>query len=103
MISDAELEAAHNGLADTDEEFGRTSAYVKMSTFMAKKIKSEAFLKASGTVAEREAVAYASLEFSDYLEKLKDATYTMLILEAKRESWQREIDIWRTLSANRRR
>lgn len=37
MISDAELEAAHNGLADTDEEFGRTSAYVKMSTFMAKK------------------------------------------------------------------
>ncbi len=103
MISDAELESAHNGLADTDERYGRRSAYVKMGPYYTKLIKAKHFLDASGTVAERDAIAYASSEFTTYVDNLRDATIDLEILEAKRESWQREIDIWRTLSANRRR
>ena len=103
MISDSELEAAHNGLVDTDERFGKRSAYVKMGPYYTKLIKEKHFLDASGTVAERDAIAYNSPEFTAYVDNLRDATIDLEILEAKRESWQREIEIWRTLSANRRR
>ena len=30
MINDDELELAHNGLVDTDDWYGKRSAYVKM-------------------------------------------------------------------------
>jgi len=103
MISDSELEAAHNGLVDTDETYGKRSAYVKMGPLVTKIIKGRNFLSASGTVAERDAIAYTSMEFKTYVDNLRDATIDLEILEAKRESWQREIEIWRTLSANRRR
>ena len=66
-------------------------------------IKGRNFLTASGTVAERDAIAYTSAEFTTYVDNLRDATVDLEILEAKRESWQREVEIWRTLSANKRR
>jgi len=55
-----------------------------------------------GTVAERESKAYDSKEFREYIRKLDEATVEADVLEAKRESAKREVDIWRTLSANRR-
>ena len=103
MINDDELELAHNGLVDTDERYGRRSAYVNMGPYYTKLIKAKHFLDASGTVAERDAISYNSTEFTTYVDNLRDATIDLEILEAKRESWQREIEIWRTLSANRRR
>ena len=103
MINDDELELAHNGLVDTDERYGRRSAYVKMGPYYTKLIKAKLFLDAGGTVAERDAIAYNSTEITTYVDNLRDATVDLEILEAKRESWQREIEIWRTLSANRRR
>ena len=104
MISDDKAaEEAHNGLSDTDEQYGRGSAYVKMAPLVTKIIKGRNFLTASGTVAERDAIAYTSAEFTTYVDNLRDATVDLEILEAKRESWQREVEIWRTLSANKRR
>ena len=103
MINDDELEAAHNGLVDTDDRYGKRSAYLKMGPYYTKLIKAKDFLDASGTVAEIDAIAYNSTEFTTYVDNLRDATIDLEILEAKRESWQREIEIWRTLSANRRR
>ena len=104
MISDDKAaEEAHNGLSDTDEQYGRGSAYVKMGPYYTKLIKAKHFLTANGTVAERDAIAYASTEFTTYVDNLREATVDLEILEAKRESWQREVEIWRTLSANKRR
>jgi len=104
MISDDKAaEEAHNGLSDTDETYGLRSAYVKMAPLVTKIIKGRNFLDASGTVAERDAIAYTSTEFTTYVDKLREATVDLEILEAKRESWQREVEIWRTLSANKRR
>ena len=74
-----------------------------MGPYYTKLIKAKHFLNATGTVAERDAIAYNSTEFTAYVDNLRDATIDLEILEAKRESWQREIEIWRTLSANRRR
>jgi len=101
MINDDELEAAHNGLVDTDERYGRRSAYVKMGPYYTKLIKAKHFLDASGTVAERDAIAYNSKEFTTYVDNLRDATIDLEILEAKRESWQREMLSRITLKSSR--
>ena len=104
MINNVEAaEAAHNALAETDEEYGRLKAYVELSTQYTKIIKAQNFLKSSGTVAERENTAYASKDYTDYAEKLSQEIVDFRVLEAKRETWQREVDIWRTISANHRR
>tara|TARA_R110002012_G_scaffold295812_1_gene492611 strand:+ start:4250 stop:4564 length:315 start_codon:yes stop_codon:yes gene_type:complete len=104
MITDDEkAEAAHNALSDSDDEYGRVASYVKMAPHITKLIKAKAFLNTSGTVAERDAMAYASQDYKDFVNKLSDSMVEYEILNAKRESWQREVDIWRTVSANRRK
>jgi hypothetical protein len=104
MITDDErAEAAHNALSDSDEEYGTISAYVKMAPHTTKLIKAKAFLKTSGTVAERDAMAYASEDYKNFIKNLNDSMVEYEILNARRESWQREVDIWRTVSANRRK
>ena len=103
ITDDDKAEAAHNALIDSDEEYGRLSAYVKMAPHMTKLIKAKAFLNTSGTVAERESMAYASEDYKKFTDNLKDAMVEYEILHARRESWQREVDIWRTVSANRRK
>jgi len=104
MIDNAEAaEAAHNALSETDQEYGTMSAYVKMAPHYIKLIKARELLKAMGTVAEKESAAYSSKPYVDYLVKLDDTIVKFEIMEAKRESWQREVEIWRTISANQRR
>ncbi len=103
ITDDDKAEAAHNALTDSDEEYGTLSAYVKMAPHMTKLIKAKAFLNTSGTVAERESMAYASEDYKKFTDNLKDAMVEYEVLHARRESWQREVDIWRTVSANRRK
>jgi hypothetical protein len=101
--TEATMDAAHNALTDTDVEYGNLRAYVASSDTVFKGIKSKHFLTSVGTVAERDAHAYTSQEYMDYAEKLAEAKVELYVLEARRESWQREVDIWRTESANQRR
>ena len=104
MIDNVEAaEAAHNALSDTDEEYGKMSAYVKMAPYYLKLIKAKKYLDSVGTIAERDAHAYSSPEYVEYIDGLDATTVELEILEAKRESWQREVEIWRTISANQRR
>ncbi len=103
ITDDDKAEAAHNALTDSDEEYGRVSAYVKMAPHVTKLIKAKAFLNTSGTVAERESMAYASEDYKKITDNLKDAMVEYEVLHARRESWQREVDIWRTVNASRRK
>jgi len=48
-------------------------------------------------------MAYASKDYKDFTDKLSETMVEYEILDARRESWQREVDIWRTVSANRRK
>ena len=41
--------------------------------------------------------------YQAYIDKLNEAVVEFNVLDAKRASWNREVDIWRTLSANQRR
>ena len=100
QVSDDVIEKALDYLTSTDEEFGRLSAYVKMAPYYLKLIKAQHFLTADGTVAERESRAYASHEYKTFIERLSETTTDVDVMEAKRQSAQREIDIWRTISEN---
>ena len=89
-------------LSDTDEEYARSSAYVKMAPYYLKLIKATHFLNHTGTVAERESMAFSSVEYKNWLDQLDEMTVKAETMEAKRESAQREVDIWRTICANQR-
>jgi hypothetical protein len=103
QVMDDRVESALEYLVDTDEEYARSNAYVKMAPYYLKLIKASHFLGAAGTVAERESIAFSSEEYKNWLQTLQDATVKLEIMEAKRESAQREVDIWRTISANQRK
>ena len=89
-------------LSDTDEEYARSSAYVKMAPYYLKLIEAKHFLEHTGTVAERESMAFSSTEYKKWLDRLDEMTVKAETMEAKRESAQREVDIWRTICANQR-
>ena len=99
---DVKVEEAMTYLSDTDEEYARSSAYVKMAPYYLKLIKATHFLSHSGTVAERESEAFSSVEYKKWLDRLDEMTVKAETMEAKRESAQREVDIWRTMCANQR-
>ena len=103
QVVDTRVEQALEYLVDTDEEYARNNAYVKMAPYYLKLIKAKHFLEAAGTVAERESKAYASSDYKKFYSDLEDSTVKLEIMEAKRESAQREVDIWRTISANQRK
>ena len=104
MISnDTRAENAHNELANSDEKYGRLSAYIKMAPYYIKLIKAKKYLDSMGTVAERDAYATSSPEYQEYIDGLDNSTVELEILEATRETWHREVDIRRTISANQRR
>jgi hypothetical protein len=102
LQNDTKVEEAMTYLADTDEEYARSSAYVKMAPYYLKLIKATHFLAHTGTVAERESIAYASSAYEHFVEELDEMTVKAETMESKRESAQREVDIWRTICANQR-
>jgi hypothetical protein len=103
QVVDTRVEQALEYLVDTDEEYARCSAYVKMAPYYLKLIKATHFLNHTGTVAERESQAFSSVEYKNWLDKLDEQTVKEETMNTRRESAQREVDIWRTISANQRK
>jgi hypothetical protein len=73
-----------------------------MAPYYLKLIKATHFLNHTGTVAERESEAFSSVEYKKWLDRLDEMTVKAETMESKRESAQREVDIWRTMCANQR-
>ena len=67
MISEDRLEKAMTYLAHTDEEAAKAKALCKKLEKMERIIRGEAFLRAAGTVAEREAKSVTSQQFRDHV------------------------------------
>ena len=102
QLNDDRVEKALIYLASTDEEHGFLGAKVKEAEESIKQAKAHAFLIAEGTVAEREAKAKASFKYNqavlDHIQAFKD----FKLIDNQRNHEIRIIDIWRTLSSNRR-
>ena len=67
-----------------------------------KQAKSHSFLLADGTVAEREAKALSSVKYAEAVLAWTEALKSFKKIDNERNHEMRIIDIWRTLSSNRR-
>ena len=95
------VEKALKYLAETDQSHANAKALVKALENGLKVARSVQFLKADGTMAEKEAKSYASSEYLDANEKFQDAWADFQLLENKRERAVLTIDVWRSLNSAR--
>ena len=102
-----EVEDAMNFLSDTAIEFGTVKAYVRIGPYTKNLVKAKAYLSSDAkhrgeTVAAKEAMAYASTEYEEFVDKLAESAVRYYILEGERETANKKFEMWRTLSANQR-
>jgi paraquat-inducible protein B len=103
LVTEDRVEKALVYLAETDERHAKAKALVKGMEQILKTTRSQAFLEATGTVAEREAMSYTAQTFKDATKRYENAVADFEIMENVRTRHQLVIDIWRTLEASRRR
>ena len=89
-------------LADTDADYAEALSAVNAIEHQLKVLKAQEFLNASGTVAEREAVALTSEGYRQALDDLSEAVTTRDLLATRRKRAELTVDVWRSLNANRR-
>jgi len=103
MITEERLEKAMIYLAHTDEDAAKAKALCKKLEKMERIIRGEAFLRASGTVAEREAKAVTSVQYKEHVSYAENCWVDAELLDNKRHTEEVIVDVWRTMSANLRR
>jgi hypothetical protein len=102
QLTEDRVEEALIKLSKTDMSHAAMAGQVKYLEEGLKQAKAHSFLLADGTVAEREAKAIASLKYEEALEAHTKAFVDFKTLDNQRNHEIRIIDIWRTLSSNRR-
>jgi hypothetical protein len=102
QLDENRVEEALVRLSASDINHAAFAGQVKYLEEGLKQAKSHAFLLAEGTVAEREAKAQASVKYADAVDAWVDALKKFKELDNQRNHEMRIIDIWRTLSSNRR-
>jgi len=102
QLTENRVEEALIFLSDTDKNHADLGGEVKRLEEGIKQAQAHEFLLADGTVAEREAKAKTSLKYNqavlDHIQAFKD----FKLIDNQRNHEIRIIDIWRTLSSNRR-
>lgn len=99
-ISDERLEAALSFLADTDTQLGELKADVARTEYLAKLHEATAFLSYEGTIDERKSKARVEAQA-----KWEENFRAIALYEGKRAKRERAtilVDLYRTISANRR-
>jgi len=112
IISDKDVEEALAYLASTDSECAKRKALMKRLDYQRNTIKSLAMLDAeddaikSGerlSVARKEALAFTSNRYQEFLEEYQDAVAEYETLNNLRNTKIGIIEVWRSEQANRRR
>jgi hypothetical protein len=102
QLTENRVEEALIKLSTTDESHAEWAGQVKYLEEGIKQAQAHAFLLAEGTVAERDAKAKASLKYSEAVIAHTKAFVQFKKIDNERNHEMRIIDIWRTLSSNRR-
>lgn len=103
MISEDRLQKALTYLAETDQPSAESKARVKALEQRRKTVKGLAFLSSSGTMAEKEAKAYASQEYQDIVNDYENAVADAELYANKRKTEELIIEVWRSINAGRRK
>jgi hypothetical protein len=102
VITDEMAERALDYIRDNAGKYAEAKAQTRQLDHYRKIKRSELFLKASGTVAEREAIAETSPEYKELIDGIAASEE-----EENRLKWmllaaQEKLNVWRTMSANER-
>lgn len=89
-------------LAETDAPAAEASSQAKMLDRNLKIVRAHEFLKAEGTVAERESKAYSSEAYKAAHNALSEAEANDLLLRNERSTNTMRFEYWRSMNANRR-
>jgi len=101
-LDENRVEMALTKLAETNELHAALGGQVNYLAEGIKQAKAHAFLLSEGGVSEREQKAIASQKYADALDAHLQAYVQFKKIDNERQHEQRIIDIWRTLSSNRR-
>ena len=102
LPDEKQVGAALQYMADTDAPCAKLTARVKALEFQCKTIRALEYLDATGTVAERDALSYASKVFRAFTEDYENAVAEHETIKARRKRAELTIEVWRSLNANRR-
>jgi len=102
QLNENRIEMALTRLSESDDDHAAWGGQVKYLEEGIKQAQAHAFLLAEGTVAERDAKAKASLKYAEAVEAHTKAYVQFKKIDNARNHEIRIIDIWRTLSSNRR-
>ena len=102
-LNENRVEIALKMLSSTDEDHAILSGQVKYLEEAIKQAKAHVFLQVEGTVAERQERALDSLLYSNAVKEWIEAYKRFKILDNKRQHEVRVIEIFQTLSANKRK
>ncbi len=101
MIDERAVESAIDFIRDESERLGLLVGHCKGLEQIRKVVHGQAFLDASGTVAEREAKAYSSPEYKVVAEDIEDAWAKKTELETLLKARELRIDVWRSQNSSR--
>jgi hypothetical protein len=102
-LNENRVEIALKMLSSSDEDHANLSGQVKYLEEAIKQAKARVFLQSEGTVAERQERALDSLLYSNAVKEWIEAYKRFKILDNKRQHEVRVIEIFQTLSANKRK
>lgn len=102
-LTENRVAMALSQLSQSDESHAALAGEVKYRDAKLKQAEAHGFLKAVGTVAERQAKALISQDFNEALDGQLKAFVEFKTLDNQRNHEIRITEIWQTLSANRRK
>ena len=102
-LNEDRVEQALKYLSSTDEQHAELSGEVKMLEEVLKSVKAALFLESEGGVAEREQKALASVKYIKAVNEWASVWKAFKVMANRREHEVRVVEIWQTLSANRRK
>lgn len=102
MISEERAEKALRYLVDTDEPCALAKAETERAEYAWKATREMVFIHSEGTVAERQATAATHAKTKEAHERYCQAVALYAKMANKRETERIVLDMFRTLSANKR-
>lgn len=102
QLNENRIEMALTRLSESDDDHAAWGGQVKYLEEGIKQAEAHAFLLAEGTVAERTAKAKSSEKYAEAVLAWTNAYKQFKKIDNQRNHEIRIIDIWRTLSSNRR-
>ena len=101
MISEARVEKAVEFYRDNADRYGQLVGRCKALEQQRKVVHGHHFLYADGTVAEREAKAYASTGYQEIVEEIQNAWADKTVLETQMTAAEHTIDVWRSQNSSK--